>query len=39
MRKDRNRYGGGVLAFVPTFMKAIRRQDIELDGEDILWLE
>ena len=37
--KDRNRYDGGVLAFVPTFMKAIRRQDLELDGVDILWLE
>ena len=39
MRKDRNRYGGGVLAFVPTFRKAIRRQDLELDGVDSLWLE
>ena len=38
-RKDRNGYGGGVLAFVPTFMKAIRRNDFELDGVDILWLE
>lgn len=39
MRKDRNRHGGGVLAFVPVSMKAVRRHDMESDGVEILWLE
>ena len=38
-RKDRNRHGGGVLAYVPVSMKAVRRQDLESDSVEILWLE
>ena len=39
MRKDRNRHGSGVLAFVPVSTKTVRRHDLESDGVEILWLE
>ena len=38
-RKDQNRHGGGVLAYVPVSMKAVRRHDLESDSVEILWLE
>jgi len=38
-RLDRNRHGGGVLAYVKNDIFCVRRFDYETDDVKILWLE
>jgi hypothetical protein len=37
-RKDRNRFGGGVLVYVSTTLKVKRRVDLEYDNHEFIWL-
>ena len=38
-RMDRTRRGGGVLVYVSEDVKSVRRQDIEEDGIEAVWIE
>ena len=38
-RKERSPHGGGVAPYVPSHMKVRRRQDLEQQNTEILWLE
>ena len=38
-RKDRNRRGGGVLAYIHSDIPAIRRDDFEVGNSEILWVQ
>lgn len=38
-RRDRNRSGGGMLVYVPEHIKAVRREELEVDEVEVLWIE
>ena len=38
-RMDRNRRGGGVLVYVSEDVRSVRRQDLEEDGIEAVWIE
>ena len=39
IRRDRDTFGGGVAAYISSNLAYIRRQDLELAGQECLWLQ
>jgi hypothetical protein len=39
LRKDRNCFGGGVLVYISETLKVKRREDLEFENSEMIWVE
>jgi hypothetical protein len=39
LRKDRNCFGGGVLVYISETLKVKRRDDLEFENSEMIWVE